>query len=71
MSKTSFWTFVTKNYKEETLFITFISDVQPEIFQGKESFWNEGKHFIYNTQKKGPTWQNFEVYSSRYCENWI
>ena len=51
--------------------MTFISDVQPEIFQGKESFWNKGKHFIYNTQKKGPTWQNFEVYSSRYCENWI
>ena len=43
---------------------------QPEIFQGSGGFIKLGhfdKHFVKNTQKKGPAGKNFGVFSLRYC----
>ena len=47
---------------------------QPEIFQGRGGFFEPAyfdKHFVKNTQKKGPAGKNFRVVSPRYCENYI
>ena len=47
-----------------------ITGVQPEILQDRGGFVEVGhvdKHFVKNTQKKGPAGKNFGVFSPRYC----
>ena len=48
-----------------TLVLVPHAGAQPEIFQGKGGFVELGhcdKHFVKNTQKKGPAGKNFEFF---------